>query len=101
MFSINGIGTSLYGKSEVESDGSYVATKWFIVLFLPLFPLGSYRAQRGETTSSATALVGLPGASTQYKMVRVPLNRKQVVQIYLAVYGLLAVLALVFLFLIS
>lgn len=92
MFSINGIGTSLYGKSEVESSGSHVATKWFVFLFLPIVPLGSYRVQRGETTSSATALVGLPGANTQYKMLPVSLNWKQIIQTYLAVYGILALI---------
>ena len=28
--SLNGIGTTLYGKRDVEPDGSYIATKWFI-----------------------------------------------------------------------
>jgi hypothetical protein len=94
MFSINGIGTSLYGKSKVESDGSYIATKWFIFLLLPIVPLGSYRVQRGETTFSATALIGLPGANTKYKMLPVPLNWNQIIQTYLAVYGILALIIL-------
>ena len=94
MFSINGIGISLYGKSEVGSDGSYIATKWFIFLLLPIIPLSSYRVQRGETAASMTALVGLPGANTQYKMVLVPLNWKQVIQTYLVVYGILALIIL-------
>lgn len=94
MYSLNGIGTTLYGKSEVENDGSYIATKWFILLLLPVIPLGSYRVWRGETTSSATALIGMPGATTQYKMTPVPMNWKQVIQTYLAIYGTLALIIL-------
>ncbi len=98
MLSINGIGTSLYGKNEVESDGSYVATKWVIFIFLPIVPIGSYRVRRGKTESTMTAIIGLPGAETKYEMVRVPINWKQVFQIYLAVYGTVALLILDFIF---
>jgi hypothetical protein len=55
MYSINGIGTTLYGrrylsKKELRSIGvevpegmhPYIATKWFVFLFIPLIPLGSY-----------------------------------------------------------
>ncbi|MBU1558005.1 hypothetical protein KKC45_03525 [Patescibacteria group bacterium] len=92
MFSINGIGTSLYGKNEIDSDGSYITTKWFIFFLLPIIPLGSYRVLRGETTASMSGLVGVPGATTQYKMISVPLNWKQVIQTYLLVYGILVLI---------
>ncbi len=93
MFSINGIGTTLYGKSDVEPDGSYIATKWFIFILLPVIPLRSYRVWRGETTGSPTALVGLPGANTQYKMSSVPLHWKQIILTYFSVYGILILIA--------
>jgi hypothetical protein len=33
MFRFNGIGTTIYGKREVNpEDGSYVVTKWFAIL---------------------------------------------------------------------
>lgn len=39
----NGIGASFYGESEPDFvDGSYIATHYFVVVFLPLFPLGQY-----------------------------------------------------------
>ncbi|HZX30254.1 MAG TPA: hypothetical protein VFF03_02785 [Rhodocyclaceae bacterium] len=41
--SINGIGTTFYGKRDFQSDGSYVTTKWFILAFLPIFPSYSLR----------------------------------------------------------
>lgn len=94
MSSINGIGTSLYGKQDVDPiDGSYIATKWFIVVFLPIFPLGSYRVIRGETTASGVPLL-MPGAKTQYHMVKIELNWKQIIQIYLGVYGIIALIIL-------
>lgn len=83
MYSLNGIGTSLYGERNVEPDGSYVATKWFIFFLLPIFPLGSYRVWHGDTK----ATLFLPGAKTGYRMVKVALNWRQVVNTYLAIWG--------------
>ena len=94
MFSLNGIGTTLYGKSDAASDGSYIATKWFIFILLPIIPLGSYRVHRGETTASMSASVGMPGANTKYKMLPVPMLWRQIIQTYLAVYGTLALIVL-------
>ncbi len=42
LFTFNGIGTMLYGRHQPEEDGTYVATQWLVLLFLPLFPLGAY-----------------------------------------------------------
>jgi hypothetical protein len=41
----NGIGTTFYGKRGYEQDDSYVTTKWFVIGFFPLVPLGSLRVR--------------------------------------------------------
>ena len=93
MFSIYGIGTTLYGKNEVDpADGSYIATKWFTFFLLPIVPLRSYRVQRGETTVGG--FFPIVGAKTQYKMTSVSISWKQVAQIYGGVYGILALIFL-------
>ncbi len=48
MHTFNGIGTMLYGRHLPEPDGSYIATLWFTILFVPLWPLGSYLVARAE-----------------------------------------------------
>lgn len=86
MHSINGIGTTLYGKTDVNSqDGSYVATEWFIFLLLPIFPLGSYRVWRGGTKAE---FLPLPGSNTEYRTTEVKLNWKQVIKTYLTIWGI-------------
>jgi hypothetical protein len=35
----NGNGEGFYGKKLVREDGSYVATKWFMILLVPILPL--------------------------------------------------------------
>jgi Flp pilus assembly protein TadD len=45
MSSINGIGTKLYGESERAPDGTHVATLFFIVLFIPIYPIAQYLVQ--------------------------------------------------------
>jgi len=43
--SFNGIGTSFYGQSRFEEDGSFVTTKWFIIGFVPIIPMASARVK--------------------------------------------------------
>jgi hypothetical protein len=45
MSSVNGIGTKLYGESERAPDGTHVATLFFIVLFIPIYPIAQYLVQ--------------------------------------------------------
>ena len=43
FFRSKGIGSILIGKSETAQDGSYWSTEWFIVFYIPLFPIARYR----------------------------------------------------------
>ena len=46
MFTFNGIGTRLYGKRGYDPHSqSYVSTLFFTFVFLPIFPLASYRVR--------------------------------------------------------
>lgn len=80
MNTINGTGTRLYGQREGREDASYVATKWFTLLFAPVVPLGSYRVWRGERRFE---LRPLPGLTTDLHLERVPLRWGQVLLTYL------------------
>lgn len=92
MYTFNGIGTTLYGKREINSaDGTYIATKWFVLAYFPVIPLGSYRVVRGDTSA------GFFSTNTLYRsMQKVPLNWKQVGNIYLATWGGLLLFATIF-----
>ena len=81
MYSFNGTGTTLYGKREIKSDGSYIATQWFILFYLPIFPMDSYRVL-------PTTRVNHPFTSkTNYaRFEKVSLNKSQVINIYLSTY---------------
>lgn len=46
MQSVNGIGATFYGKKDMRDDGSYITTKWFIFLYIPVIPLRSYRVKK-------------------------------------------------------
>jgi hypothetical protein len=44
LFTFNGIGFSMYGKSDYDDETrSYATTYYFVALFLPLFPIARYR----------------------------------------------------------
>lgn len=86
MYSINGIGTKLYGRAMKNQDGSYVATKWIIFLLLPIIPLSSYRVTRGKTESSISPFP-IFGEKTNYTMKKISLNWSQVGKTYLVSWG--------------
>jgi hypothetical protein len=101
MESINGIGTTLYGKKNFNpTDGSYVATEWFIFFFLPIFPIGTYRVVNGKTEVGIPSGKLLPGSSTEYYMVKIKLDWRQVIKTYLVIWGI-GILLFVILFFIS
>ncbi|MEM9193571.1 MAG: hypothetical protein AAGF12_30635, partial [Myxococcota bacterium] len=43
LFTLNGVGTMLYGQRGHSSDGSYIATLFFTLVFIPVMPLTAYR----------------------------------------------------------
>jgi hypothetical protein len=42
LSTVNGVGTMLYGESEKDGDGTYVATLFIVFFFIPIFPLAQY-----------------------------------------------------------
>lgn len=68
MFMLNGFGTTLYGRTKVDNQPGHVATKWFCLLYAPVFPLKSYVVT--EETEGPNLLVW---ESTSYKLT--PLDR--------------------------
>ena len=44
LFTYNGCGLTLYGNTDPDpASGSYVATYYFVFLFVPIFPISRYR----------------------------------------------------------
>ena len=51
LFTFNGVGVTLYGHADPDPQtGSYVATHYFVIFMVPIFPIGRYRviAQSGR-----------------------------------------------------
>jgi hypothetical protein len=95
MRSVNGFGTHVYGKREVNpQDGSYIVTKWIIAVFFPIVPLGSYRVIK-EKQSFWT------GVWPTYHMTPVALNIPQVIYTYVIWWGTLVVVLIGIYFLLS
>jgi hypothetical protein len=89
---INGIGTTLYGKSNFEQNNqSYVTTKWLVFLWLPIIPLASYKVIKGEIKSK------FMGTETPYQMIDMPMNKTQIIKTYSITYGLIILLIIVYL----
>ncbi len=79
---INGIGTTLYGKSNIDKDNhSYEATKWIVFIGLPIIPLGSYKVITNDAESKFF------GTQTNHEIIKVTLNIKQIIKTYLISYG--------------
>lgn len=50
MGSFNGTGTTVYGKRDFRTDGSFVTTNWITFLWVPLVPLRSMRVKSLDTS---------------------------------------------------
>jgi hypothetical protein len=77
-YSFNGIGTEYHGKREVNTDGSYITTKFFCICSIPLIPLSSYRV-----VELGGRRYYFGGSSQQYRTMQVDLNWKQIGNIFL------------------
>jgi len=87
MSSINGIGSTYIGCSDVGRDGSYVTTKW-VIFILPIVPLRSFRVL-------PTSHINLGFyASSEFQAQPVPLYWPHVIWMY-ATYLVAALFILV------
>lgn len=44
LYTINGCGVTLYGNTDADPEtGSYMATYYFVLIFIPIFPICRYR----------------------------------------------------------
>ena len=94
MFTFFGIGTTLYGKRE-KGGGWYTATMWFVIFYVPIFPVRSYRVSKLQQQTVAI----IPGVGFfsdnpgEYQMQKLPrLNWKQVINCYVASFFIIALI---------
>jgi hypothetical protein len=88
--SFMGFGTSIYGKRDFHSDGSYTTTKWVTLLWVPIFPLVSLRVGKmrpGPGTAEPRLTKHYVGHffswTTKYWVYsEEPINKKQVLFVY-------------------
>ena len=66
---INGCGTKLYGQCDWRHDGSHRTTKWFVLAYFPVLPLGSLRIRNA-------------GGNRYHILEELPLSMAQVGRIY-------------------
>jgi len=48
MYTLNGVGTRLYGMVDPAEDGTYIATLWITFVFVPIWPLAAYLVLPGQ-----------------------------------------------------
>lgn len=80
MPTINGVGTRLLRETEIDKDGTYIATKWFVVGLLPLIPLVSYKIL--EEFANGNLFIN----ETNYKVIKIPMNPKRLLPILAIVW---------------
>lgn len=107
MITYAGTGIKLYGRTEIKTDGSFIATKWISLLYLPIIPLGSYRVwpeidsltMPGSTTmmlKNEKIEYKLFGTTKRLKLLKVKWHWKQIMITYLIGIILFIIFVLVF-----
>jgi len=83
-FTFQGIGTRFYGQREFKADGSYITTKWFVFLYVPIIPLRSFRVvDQGAGDYNIMLPPVVMGGSVRYAILEETApNASQVLSIY-------------------
>ena len=81
----NGIGTKYYGHAEESDSGSYTATEWIIFLWLPIFPLRTWRVSRRRKGMDTFLF-----SNAKFLVRPLPLSLRQVALGYLATIMVIA-----------
>ena len=96
-FTFNGTGTKYLGAREYDRGGTYITTKWVVVLMVPIIPLSSWRVfpLEEERFQDHSALVGGEASYSEQAVhaTPVPLNWRQVLNVYAVTVAVLAVIA--------
>jgi hypothetical protein len=92
-----GFGTSIYGKRDFHSDGSFITTKWVVLFWVPVLPIGSVRlgkagagSRTGESGWSKHYLGYFFSWNTKYWVYsQAPVNQRQALFVYSFVLALI------------
>lgn len=90
-FSINGVGTTFYGSALKESDGSYVVTEWFVLAYIPIFPIESKRVWPVKDSRGFWSLE----LGSKFQAVKVPLHKPHLIKGYAVTVAALVVFLLI------
>jgi len=55
-----GCGISTYGQCDFDTSGAFVTTKWFVLFYIPLIPLRSFRIAKSGKRIVSLALLYIP-----------------------------------------
>src|ERR1035437_1632588 len=83
---LNGFGTSFYGRRDFRADDTYTTTEWIVFAFVPIAPLRSLRVRHLHTD-------GIPPffSTHEYKVYETTSpDWRQVVCVYAYVVALIA-----------
>ncbi len=56
LFTVNGVGTKLYGNEPVPNSGQFISTRWLTLPWIPLLPVRSYlvAVERNDALNQTT-----------------------------------------------
>ena len=81
---LNGTGTHFYGERDKDIGGTYTTTKWVVLLWIPLLPLSSWRVYPVGAENVDYIIDESSRTSQALQATRVPLNLRQVLNVYAA-----------------
>jgi hypothetical protein len=88
MWTINGVGTKLLGKKNIANDNSYQATKWFVIFYMPIIPLKTYRVLEMPTLHLGKVE---NNKLQEFKMLPIKFDITQIIKTFVSYWvGLLA-----------
>ena len=84
MWTINGLGTKLCGKKNIANDSSYQATKWFVIFYMPIIPLKTYRVLEMPTFNLGKVE---NNKLQEFKMLPIKFDIIQIIKTFVSYWG--------------
>lgn len=94
-YSVNGFGTTYKADTPLLSDGTFIVTKWILLFYVPVIPLGTYRVKYLDGTTFIAPLMGLSSTS-QYQIIeKIPWDKRGMVKYALCLLGVIALITII------
>ena len=90
-----GCGTVFYSATKKRDDGSFITTQWFVIFYIPIIPIQSYRVIKGAQSSQFGG-VYISNTSNYYILEKLKLEPSHIIRGYIFILSFILIMVGIF-----